>query len=231
MKPVARIRTTFVLVLVVVGTTTLWWMFTRQRTADSLASVAKQRVVLEAEFKQARIALAAAKEKRIAQPASMGPATPTAAVKTPTAPPPIIDRRADALRKDSALQLLHLKAEHAKIRGQYGELFARLNLSPEQREAFTRNLLRRREQVMDLNAIAQWRNPDRGAIATMRQQSEEEYAQAQRIILGETGFSEFQTYERMAQPRETVASLAGMMAVQNSPLSPEQGARACRSHG
>jgi hypothetical protein len=124
------------------------------------------------------------------------------------------------------LQALYLKAEHSKIRGQYGELFIRLNLSPEQMEAFASNVLRRRERQMDLNAIAQEQNPsDRSAIASLRKQSGDEYLQAQRTLLGEIGFKELQTYERMAQPRETVASLAGLLATMDLPLSPQQGAQ------
>lgn len=225
MKPVTKIRTVFALVFVTASLIALWWWFAQMRAADSLAAAAKQRAVLEEEFKQARIALATANQKRVALPASITAATSPADVKTRKGLPPIVDRRADVLRKDPALQLLYLKAEHGKIRRQYGGLFTRLNLSPEQQEAFTRNLVRRREQGMDLNAIAQSQNPDRLAIGTMRKQSDDEYAQAQRTVIGESGFSELQTYERMAQPRETVASLAGMMATQNNPLSPEQGAR------
>jgi hypothetical protein len=224
MRPLTRVRVTLVLILAVGAAVAIWLRFSRQRTAESLASLAEQRMMLESELRQAQFALAAAKQKR--EPRHEQAAPPTDVRTPPPVPPPIIDRRADALRKDPALQGLYLKAEHSKIRGQYGELFIRLNLSPEQMEAFASNVLRRREQVMDLNAIAQKQDPsDRSAIASLRKQSGDEYLQAQRALLGEIGFKELQTYERMAQPRETVASLAGLLATMDLPLSQQQGAQ------
>ena len=223
MRPPIKIRAAAIALVVVAVGITSWLGLAHYRIFKAGVALSERRNALERELLEIEAELADASRKPAAKPAEAPVTLKTAPVAAPAATvrPYGVDA---ALRDDPAVQVLYLKSEPWKIRGQYEELFLRLKLSPEQIAAFTRNLLRRREQQMDLNAVADGRDPlDRKAVATLREQAENEYLDAQRAVLGDAGLKELQTYDRMAQPREIVANLAGVLATMDLPLSPQQG--------
>jgi len=114
----------------------------------------------------------------------------------------------------------------------YEPLFRELQLNDTQRAQFIENLARRDERVSDLNAAAHALGMDLGAhgvvtsgqgeIPKLRGVLYSEAAQAQKSLLGETGYLRVQEYDRTAGLRETVGNMAGLAAVSGMALSSAQ---------
>jgi hypothetical protein len=143
------------------------------------------------------------------------------------AAPPSMD---ELIASDGPLHALAEKAERTQINERYRQLFQALRLTPAESEAFTDNAIKRWERTMDLNNLRRSGSAaDRAAIRTLIGTAEEEYRAAQKDLLGEAGFGEFERFERTAEPRSLVSQVAGAAALRGFALSPDQAGQLVRN--
>src|SRR5687767_5596276 len=191
-------------------------MLERERTSVSAAILRHEARTTEAERERATFeaAIVAA-----AQP-SMPAAAPAKAEKYTTV--------SETLEKDVRAQIAKLTHERAHVAATYGALFRNLGLSPEQIGKFQEIALKRKERIMDLQAIMgnkglTWQDP---AIKKLQQENEAEFVAAQKALLGDDGYSKFDRYERTSWLREMMVGWAGGAAVvARDPFTFEQGER------
>ena len=151
----------------------------------------------------------------------------TAAPREQPAAPPPPSPRPDSLallRNDPQLELLKLAARRSALRSQYRSLWQRLGLDPEQVAQFEDILERREAQIMDLqnSALEQGLAVNDAKLTPLWEALHRETEQAQKDLLGESGFREFQEYERTAALREVVEATAGAAAVAGAALTQAQ---------
>jgi hypothetical protein len=198
----------------------------RAREAHAARSeVERQRLAAGASLRnwQAR-ATAAEQERERLQSALAAAAAATPSVPAgPKKPDPW-----ERLQQDPEMQILALANERAQVLATYGALFRKLGFSPQQIAAFQEIAFRRRERMMDLQAVMKmkglsWQDP---AIQKLRGDSEAEFKAAQRSLLGEDDYKKLADYERTTWLREKIRGWAGgAVVVAREPFTPEQGER------
>jgi hypothetical protein len=131
-------------------------------------------------------------------------------------------------QKDPRVQLRQLAAERAKLVTRYGALYWKLKLAPEQIGQFEAIVARRYEQVQDMMAavLAQGvsvSSPDFSKLySPLQQKIDETFRAAQKELLGEAGYQQFDEYERGLPARNVVRSMAGAAVLVGTPFSPQQ---------
>jgi hypothetical protein len=128
------------------------------------------------------------------------------------------------IKEDPKVQNLALASTRVSLAAKYAYLFRTLGLSSEQSEKFLDITLKRLEQNEDLVAVvrAQGLSVDDPVVDKLGLQMRQECEAAQRELLGEAGFRQLQDYERTADMRELVRSMAGAATVAGTPFTPQQ---------
>ena len=191
---------------------------TQRRRLEAELRSAEQRVaVARREQEGLQSTLAAARKKIVAGAQTEMPRKPTA-VSAPMA------ALRDALLNDPHLQNLQLAVVESRLRTTYQPLCEKLRLTNEQITAFLGLLQKREEQEMDLGAILETKGVPDGAaaVSAMRQEMAERFRTAQRALLGETGFREFEAYGRSVPSREFINEYAGAVAVLGAGITAAQ---------
>jgi hypothetical protein len=109
----------------------------------------------------------------------------------------------------------------------YGTLFAKLRLTPQQIERFKNLVVAHDEILSDTYAIQQVNDLRKNdpALAAFNQNAEREFANAQKILLGEAGYRDFQDFKRSLPARNVVDTFVGKAAVTGVPIAAEQAER------
>jgi hypothetical protein len=189
------------------------------RLAAELDLVEERIVIAERDRDAGRAALAAFRAETAAGPVAAPPEAGTGAMVNPQ----------DALRDNPKLQALMLRSVRASLVQRYGPLIQALGLVPAQIEKFAELTMKRREQMLDLESVAQTRGrEDASALTALRNQVESDHAAAQKELLGESGYRQLREFERMAQPRDVVAQLAGAASLNGIALTPTQTDQLCQ---
>jgi hypothetical protein len=187
---------------------------TRRQAASGELRRAEQRAA-GAEKQQAEL------QARVAAPPALPPAPVTA--QPVRAVPARTPSREELIATDGRLHALAVKAERAQIEERYRALFQALRLTPSEIETFMQNALKRWEQATDLANLRRSADaPDRAAIRALISKADEGYRAAQKDLLGDAGFGEFERFERTAAPRGLVNQVAGAAALRGTALGPEQ---------
>ncbi len=130
----------------------------------------------------------------------------------------------DPLVNDPALQNLYLAAERANLDSLYTPLYRRLGLSLSQIAAFRDLTMKREEQRMDLADVQQSHeldNRDAALVALRRRVSEDFDAKLLRL-LGQSGYQQFNDYDRTLPVLRLVNQFAGAVALEGQPLTAPQ---------
>ena len=202
-----------------------------RRAAEAAAAQSlSRRDELEAKVRDSeRRLLAAENERRQAQAAideargKAAMATGDPARRSAPAEAPMSAVR-HALLNDPQLQNLQLAAMQARQQATYGPLCEHLRLSETQIAQFFANLRKREEQEMDISAIQETQHMS-GAdpvLAKMRQQMSDDFRAAQRALLGEDGFRDYESYSRSIPAREFVNELAGASVILGAGITAAQ---------
>ncbi|ACB76070.1 hypothetical protein [Opitutus terrae] len=228
------IGSVLVLVFAVVG---VGWRESSRARETRAAVTARQRdnLRISAAIAAAEQRRAAAESEAAAQQNRREALEHANAPKPPTEPKPgsfdpvVHYRKMRERERDPKVQAVRLAALQAGDRVNYGTLFRRLGLSPEQIDKFSRIMLRRREQVWDLHDVldeAAAQGPvakeTQAAVAKLRAEAKAECESAQRELLGELGYRELREYERSLPARTTVSDIAGAAVLAGSPFSVQQ---------
>ena len=201
-----------------------------RETERAFAVVVRKRVATEAKLRHEATRLAAAEKTcaelqtafEAAQKAKDAASAAAEAQKTVSVPK--ARNFLERLLKEPEMQNLQLASSRMELANTYAPLFRRLNLTPEQITRFQDNALERMAHNTDSGTAmrAQGLSQDDPVLEKLREQAEAEYLQSQRTLLGETGYRQFQEYERTADARDVVRGLAGAAAVAGLPFGAQQ---------
>jgi hypothetical protein len=131
----------------------------------------------------------------------------------------------ERLEKEPAFQILWLADRRAALARSYGPLVQKLRLSSSQVQKFQEAAIRRDEQNMDINAIAERSGifPTDPTVVKLRAEAETKYNAEQREALGDEGYRQLQDFERVKAVWEMVDGIAGgAVAIGHEPLSADQ---------
>lgn len=220
----------------------VWWRAEAQRreaVATVAAEGARQRALhgelqrehdraarAETEVEQLRGALAEWRQRATGQESRrLVPGAPDSRPK-PTVPQTLAEavKQWDLERDRPEQQLRWFAQLREGNRRRYAPLFRHLAFEARQREEFIANLAARDERHSDLNAAAQSVGVDLNDPGLVRLRGEiyHGYEEAQRALLGETGYAQLREFERTAGLRNTVGNLAGLAAIEGVPLTVPQ---------
>ena len=155
----------------------------------------------------------------------------SASVKSPAKIVRVQQRRPwipERLQTEPEFQVLWLASRKAELSATYRPLFAQLRLSREEVEKFETIMLKRDEQMMDIQATqdAQKLRGDDPVLLRLRGRIVEEFRAAQKELLGAENVRALNEYERGVFAREMVAGIAGgAVTVAREPLSAQQAER------
>ena len=140
------------------------------------------------------------------------------------APLSLNERVREAALHDPKFQSLELAASRVGLTPLYGALFDQLGLPVERANRLRDLLAKRGERSSDLAAAAesQGLKGSDPALGRLRQESEAEFAQEARALIGEEGFKSLQRYERSVEARNFVNEFAGWTPILTTPLSADQ---------
>lgn len=129
-----------------------------------------------------------------------------------------------AVRRDPVQQALEVAVMRARQTVQFRSLFRELGLSPAQQEMFLQNRVTWAERVADVQAAteAMELSDKDPAVVRMMEQAFQEFAAAQRALLGEAGLQRTTDFERSMPVREAVQDLAGATLAVGEPLTWQQ---------
>ena len=213
-----------------------WKSLRAVRVAESaVAAIARNWVNAEADLRQAAERLAAAEKDRSALQSQLDELQKPK--RTEKAPPPTqivalnaVERMVKAsleksaqIKEDPKVQNLALASTRVSLAAKYALLFRSLDLSSAQSEKFLDITLKRLEQNEDLVAVvrAKGMSVDDPVVDKLGLEMRQECEAAQRELLGEAGFRQLQDYERTADMRELVRSMAGAATVAGTPFTPQ----------
>jgi hypothetical protein len=131
-----------------------------------------------------------------------------------------------ALRNDPALRLSYLASERANLDARYGPLVAQLGLSPERAARFKDLLAEHTQELLEIRLAAL----PGGAVDSKtdfpsRDTADEHLRAAQAELLGDAGYQQLQQYERLMPVRSEIDTLAGSLALTETPLGSGQAAQ------
>jgi hypothetical protein len=134
-------------------------------------------------------------------------------------------QRFNALMEDPTFATAWQAQQKARLDDRYAALFRRLNLSPQEIDAFKTLLVERQSARMDVMAAARSEGLGRENRADLRQLMQETDAEIERSIrdlLGSGRFDQYQHYERTAAQRTVVGQLETRLSYSSAPLTPAQ---------
>lgn len=209
-------------VVIVLGA---WGWAGHQRTLREHAEAA----LVGLEEKRDAVAVeSAALEQRLAQAATAGGKLRTALAKPATVP---AEAGATAnnpwerfMRRDPAMQAADLAVKRAREDVEFGPWLRKLGLSPEQEAQFFKNRMIHAERVADVQAAGEMKNLsdwDR-TLQELIARANDDYASAQRALLGEDGFRRTKEFELTLPLRGVVRDLATATLAAGQPLTQEQ---------
>jgi hypothetical protein len=131
------------------------------------------------------------------------------------------------LRNDPEAEVFFLASRRSELAQKYGPFYRRLQLSAAQVAQFQGNMIKLQEAEMDLTDVLgrDVTGANRSAVAKLLAGARRDYDEAQRALLGEAGYAEFQDYERTSSYRAVVSAVAGVAALERVPFSAEQADR------
>jgi hypothetical protein len=158
------------------------------------------------------------------------PAPATAEEASPTEQPRF-DRRNGpgnfrAMMERPEVQRLMAMQQRASLDGHYASLFKGLALSPDQLEKFKDLLVEKRTSMLDVMAAAreQGINPrsDPEAFSKLVAHAQAEIDNNIRATIGDSGFSQYENYEKTMPQRTVVNQLEQRLSYSSTPLTPQQ---------
>jgi RNA polymerase sigma factor (sigma-70 family) len=125
---------------------------------------------------------------------------------------------------DPEVQRTRIEMERIGMGLRFSQLYRNLNLTPEQVARFEARWIESRQEGVDILAAAKSNGvaPDDPVIRTLASQGKEKYENDMRAILGETGFAEYQNYERSYPARDVVGGMLANLTFAGAPLSSDQ---------
>lgn len=131
-----------------------------------------------------------------------------------------------AIMEQPEMQRLLAIQQKAGLDSRYASLFKNLNLSPEQLDKFKNLLVEKRTAMMDVMAAAreQGINPrsNKEAFDKLVADSQADIDATIRSTLGETGFEQYQSYEKTLPQRSVVNQLEQRLSYSSTPLTSTQ---------
>jgi hypothetical protein len=138
---------------------------------------------------------------------------------------PVVTNLLSAIDKPEVQQLMALE-QKAQLDGRYAALFKKLGLTPEQLEKFKTLLVEKQTVMQDVIAAAHARgiNPvaDPEALRKMIAETQSAVDEGIRGTLGDTGFAQYQEYQRTFPQRSLVTQLQQSLSYTDAPLSESQ---------
>lgn len=130
-----------------------------------------------------------------------------------------------AFDSPEAQRLLALQQKGA-LDANYADLFRRLNLTPAQLEEFKDLLVEKRTAVADVLAAARSQGltgrDSRDEIRALVQDTQAEVDDHIRALLGDSGYQQYQNYERTQPQRAVTNTLEQRLSYTGTPLTPQQ---------
>jgi hypothetical protein len=124
------------------------------------------------------------------------------------------------------VQRLMAMQQRASLDGHYASLFKGLALSPDQLDKFKDLLVEKRTSMLDVMAAAreQGINPrsDPEAFSKLVAHAQAEIDSNIRATIGDSGFSQYQNYEKTMPQRAVVDQLEQRLSYSSTPLTPQQ---------
>lgn len=124
------------------------------------------------------------------------------------------------------VQQLMAAREKSALDAAYSGLFKKLALTPDQLEQFKDLLVEKRTAMMDVMAAAREEgvNPrrDRELVAKLLANAQAEIDEGIRGTLGESGFAQYESYEKTLPQRSLVGQLEQRLSYSSTPLTPQQ---------
>lgn len=134
-------------------------------------------------------------------------------------------RLLDLMNNPEAQRLAALQ-QRSVLDARYAALFKKLNLSPQQLEQFKNLLVEKRAAVADVMAAAREQGltgrDNRDEIRALMQNAQEEIDASIRSTIGESAYSQYESFEQTQPQRTTVERLEQRLSYTDSPLSSEQ---------
>jgi hypothetical protein len=170
---------------------------------------------------------AVTREPMLASPAEDAVAT----IETPVAGPRPNRGNDDgarmrALMDRPEIQRLMAIQERSSLDSRYADLFRNLSLSPDQLARFKDLLVEKRTAVGDVRAAAREQGlnarNDPAAVAKLVADTQAEIDATIRETLGESGFKQYETYEKTLPQRNVVNQLEQRLSYSSTPLTPQQ---------
>jgi hypothetical protein len=232
-----RLRLAAVALITVIGLGVGWKNSRAARAAASaVAATARHQTRVETDLRQVAERLAAAEKDRHALQSQLDELQkPKRGAASASAPPTVTltdtERAIKAglekmmrSREDPNVQNRALASIRVNLATRYAFLFRALGLSAPQTEKFLDLALQRQAQIGDIFAVARAKGMavNDPVVGKLVGQMQLEYEAAQRELLGEAGYRQLQDYERTAQMRNLVSSMAGVATVAGSPFTPQQ---------
>ncbi len=215
-----------------------------QEHADNLRTIAaleKSRAGLESRLKAAEARRTAADEARDAALAALESAK-AAEKKAATSAAARAQQPKEAARNSGSgsandwravvinnpkLESLFLESTRDRIRSDYGLLFTRCSLSPEQIERFVGATARMQEAELDIFAVSQADPEKRDSLRKLAQGAQEEYNVVLRELFGADGQKVVRDFNRLGAARTVVNELGGVAALAGTPLTVAQAQQLC----
>ena len=213
-----------------------WKSLRAARAAESaVAVIARNRINAEKDLRQEAARFAAAEKDRSVLQSQFDELQKPKRTEKVTPPPLVVlnslERVVKAsleksaqIKEDPKVQNLALASTRVSLAAKYALLFRSLDLSSAQSEKFLDITLKRLEQNEDLVTVvrAQGLSVDDPVVDKLGLEMRQECEAAQRELLGEAGFRQLQDYERTADMRDLVRSMAGAATVAGTPFTPQQ---------
>lgn len=189
----------------------------------ALAKQSEQREHLAASLRDTGANVHAAEQRRTELARELASQVATKPVVTaPTSAKKELSAR-DLLLTDPKVQGLWLASTRARLAREYGPLFARLKLTPDEIEKALAAMTKREEAKLDLASVSESQGPEaKKAVATLSKQAEADYEAAQTANIGVDGLREVKNYERLSVVRLLVERLGGSATVESVPLQSGQ---------
>jgi RNA polymerase sigma factor (sigma-70 family) len=122
------------------------------------------------------------------------------------------------------LQRLALEMQRANLGIQFGPLYRKLGLSPQQVAAVETQMVEGMQNAIDIVAAASAKgvSPMDPAIASLGREAKTNADNALRGLLGDAAFQEFNEYQRTFRARELISPVIASMVYSETPLTPAQ---------
>ena len=194
------------------------------RNEQALVRAARDNAALEARARTTAAELAALRRESAQLRAALAPPPARPVPSAPAAGRNFAADLADLVVTDSGLANLSVRALRASIAAQFGRLYSRLGLTPDQIDQFETMLVEHQRELMDIAAGArsQGLRFDDATIVALRLQEDEELGTAELTLLGAGGYQQLQDFTRALPMQRIVLEVANSAALSSSPLTAGQ---------